>query len=99
MRKALSAVVALVLLIPTLAVSIDAQRPADPPKPYIDIYFVDTEGGQATLFISPDGRSLLFDTGTRGSNGRDLNRIAAVLKEAKVEVLDYVVVTHYHGDH
>ena len=93
------AVVALLLSISSLPISIAAQRPADPPKPNIDIYFIDTEGGQATLFISPDGRSVLFDTGTRGNNGRDLNRIVAVLKEAKVEVLDYVVVTHYHGDH
>jgi beta-lactamase superfamily II metal-dependent hydrolase len=99
MRKAVYSVVALLLLLPAIPVGIDAQRPADPPKTYIDIYFIDTEGGQATLFISPDGQSMLFDTGTRGSNGRDLNRILAALKEAKVEVLDYVVVTHYHGDH
>ena len=99
MRRAVFFVVALLLLLAGIPAGIGAQRPADPPKPYVDVYFIDTEGGQATLFISPDGRSLLFDTGTRGSDGRDLNRILAALKEARVEVLDYVIVTHYHGDH
>ena len=99
MPKTVFPVVALLLLIAGIPAGIDAQRPADPPKPYVDIYFIDTEGGQATLFISPDGRSILFDTGARGSDGRDLNRILAALKEARVEVLDYVIVTHYHGDH
>jgi competence protein ComEC len=99
MRKIMFSVVALLLLMPVIAVKMHAQRPADPPKSYIDIYFIDTEGGQATLLISPDGQSMLFDTGTGGANGRDLNRILAALKDAKVEVLDYVVVTHYHGDH
>jgi competence protein ComEC len=99
MRRIVFSLVTILLLTANIDVGIDAQRPADPPKPYIDIYFIDTEGGQATLFMSPDGQSMLFDTGTRGGNGRDLNRILAALKDAKVEVLDYVIVTHYHGDH
>ena len=99
MRKSAVCALALLLLMAGIPSGIGAQRPADPPKPYVDVYFIDTEGGQATLFIAPDGRSLLFDTGTRGSDGRDLNRIVAALKEARVEVLDYVIVTHYHGDH
>jgi competence protein ComEC len=87
-----------------------------PPKPQgqkpLDIYFLDTEGGQATLFVSPSGQSMLVDTGFPGNQGmpqsgaastppitRDADRITAVLKLANVTVLDYVVVTHYHGDH
>src|SRR5688572_26706608 len=65
----------------------------------LDFYFIDTEGGQATLVISPTRESMLIDTGTGGNEGRDINRIMAALKEAGVEVLDHVIVTHYHGDH
>lgn len=77
----------------------------------LDIYFLDTEGGQATLFVSPSGRSMLVDTGFAGNQGmtgvdasasgitRDLDRIMTVLKLANVNVLDYVVITHFHGDH
>jgi competence protein ComEC len=80
-------------------------------KKPLDIYFLDTEGGQATLFVSPSGQSMLVDTGFAGNQGmppaaantpgvtRDADRIMAVLKLANVSVLDYVVITHYHGDH
>src|SRR5580693_2920127 len=80
-------------------------------KKPLDIYFLDTEGGQATLFISPSGQSMLVDTGFPGNQGalpaeanapgitRDADRIMSVLKLANVAVLDYVVITHYHGDH
>jgi competence protein ComEC len=87
-----------------------AQQPSQL-KP-LDIYFLDTEGGQATLFVSPSGQSMLVDTGFAGNQGaatpaesnasgitRDADRIMAVLKTANVNVLDYVVITHYHGDH
>ena len=64
-------------------------------------YFIDVEGGQATLFITPAGQSVLIDTGFpgAGTNDRDANRIAAAAKEAGVKQLDYLIVTHYHGDH
>lgn len=81
----------------------------------MDVYFIDTEGGQATLFVSPtSGESMLVDTGFAGGVpdkpetpaaaalppiGRDASRIMEVLKQAQVTVLDYVVITHYHGDH
>src|SRR5437870_187357 len=70
------------------------------PPTTLDVYFIDTEGGQATLFISPTGQTLLFDTGTGGDNGRDADRITNIIKQAAVEQqLDHVVVSHYHGDH
>ena len=47
-------------------------------------YFIDVEGGQATLFVGPDGESLLVDTGRTGFNGRDADRIAAACKAAGV---------------
>jgi len=60
------------------------------------MYFIDVEGGQSTLVITPKGESILFDTGWPGS--RDADRIAAVAKMAGLKRIDYVVVTHYHLD-
>jgi competence protein ComEC len=65
----------------------------------LQIYFVDVEGGQATLFVTPQGQSLLIDTGWPGNNGRDANRIAAAAKDAGIKKIDFVLVTHYHDDH
>jgi competence protein ComEC len=65
----------------------------------LDIYFIDVEGGQATLIVSPGGESMLVDTGWSDHNFRDALRIAAAAKAAKVKKLDYVVITHYHEDH
>src|SRR5438045_7636038 len=65
----------------------------------LDVYFIDVEGGQATLIISPSGQSMLVDTGWPGFNGRDADRIAAAAKLAGIKQIDYVVITHYHRDH
>jgi competence protein ComEC len=63
----------------------------------LDIYFIDTEGGQSTLYVGPTGESLLVDSGNAG--GRDLARILEVLKGAGVRQIDHMWSTHYHGDH
>ena len=65
----------------------------------LDIYFIDVEGGQATLYVSPSGQSMLVDAGYSGVGGRDATRIAAAAKQAGLQQIDYLVVTHYHGDH
>ncbi|HEX4136833.1 MAG TPA: MBL fold metallo-hydrolase [Bryobacteraceae bacterium] len=65
----------------------------------LTVYFIDVEGGQSTLFVTPSGQSVLIDTGFPGFNGRDANRIAAAAKEAGVKQIDYLLITHYHGDH
>jgi len=65
----------------------------------LDVYFVDVEGGQATLFVSPSGQSLLVDTGWPGFNGRDAGRIVAAAKHAGLTKIDYLLITHYHMDH
>jgi len=65
----------------------------------LQIYFVDVEGGQATLFVTPDKHSLLVDTGWPGNEGRDADRIMAAAKMAGINSIDYVLLTHYHDDH
>jgi beta-lactamase superfamily II metal-dependent hydrolase len=72
--------------------------PADTQKP-LQIYFVDVEGGQATLFVTPAGQSLLIDTGWPGFDGRDADRIVAAAKNAGLKKIDFVLLTHYHRDH
>ena len=63
----------------------------------LTIYYIDTEGGQSTLFVGPAGESLLVDTGNAGD--RDLGRIADTLRTAGVTKIDHLWTTHYHGDH
>jgi len=66
----------------------------------LDIYVVDVEGGNATLFVSPSGESLLIDTGNGGAAApRDAGRIMAAMKDAGVTQLDHLITTHWHGDH
>jgi competence protein ComEC len=65
----------------------------------LDIYFIDVEGGQATLYVSPAGQSMLVDAGYPGFGGRDAGRIVAAAKQAGLQRIDYLVITHYHGDH
>jgi len=73
--------------------------PAPEARKTLQIYFVDVEGGQSTLFVTPEGRSLLVDTGWPGNNGRDADRIVAAAKAAGIQKIDYVLITHFHEDH
>lgn len=65
----------------------------------LKLYFIDVEGGQATLIVTPSGQSMLVDTGWPTDTLRDAERIAAAVKKAGVDTLDYLVITHYHADH
>ena len=66
----------------------------------LDIYLVDVEGGNATLFVSPAGESLLMDAGNAGAGAvRDAERIVAAIKDAGLRQIDHHITTHYHGDH
>jgi beta-lactamase superfamily II metal-dependent hydrolase len=84
-----------------LTVSLLASAWAAPPprQKMLQVYFVDVEGGQATLFVTPAHQSLLIDTGWPGNNGRDADRIVAAAKAAGISKLDYVLITHFHRDH
>ena len=66
----------------------------------LDIYWIDVEGGAATLIVTPDGETVLMDAGWAGRGDRDPKRIEHVLKhEAKAEKLNYFITSHFHGDH
>lgn len=90
MKRLLFALVVLILAFP-LAL-------ASAPKP-LSIYFIDVEGGQATLFVSPSGESMLVDTGWADHGGRDAQRIVAAARNAGIHQIDDLVITHYHADH
>ena len=90
------AIALLLLCLALAAASPAAQAGSDDT---LEIYLVDVEGGEATLFVAPSGESMLVDTGWPGFDGRDADRIAAAAADAGVTQIDYLVVTHFHGDH
>jgi beta-lactamase superfamily II metal-dependent hydrolase len=63
----------------------------------LDIYVIDVEGGKATLFVTPNGETVLLDSGNPGP--RDQERITSVLNAVGVKQIDFLVTTHYHVDH
>jgi beta-lactamase superfamily II metal-dependent hydrolase len=66
----------------------------------LQIFFIDVEGGQATLIVTPAGESLLIDAGYGGARGsRDPDRILAAAAQAGLDRIDYLLITHFHNDH
>jgi len=76
----------------------------------LDIYFIDVEGGQSTLIVTPAGESFLIDAGYPGdgtftskpgdpAKARDAQRILAAARDAGVKRIDYLLLSHYHADH
>lgn len=89
-----------------LSIEVAAAAPAKT----LDVYFIDVEGGQSTLLVTPKGESLLIDTGWAGNGSpgakagdpaqsRDANRIFAAARDAGIRQIDYALITHFHGDH
>ena len=71
---------------------------AGPADNRLDLYWIDVEGGAATLVVTPAGEGLLLDTGNLGR--RDPERIVKVAGEiAGLKQIEHLVITHYHGDH
>lgn len=64
----------------------------------LEIYLIDTEGGQATLIVSPSGQSLLVDAGFTNYSGRDADRILAAAKQAHVKKIDYLLITDHRPE-
>jgi competence protein ComEC len=75
--------------------SVRAQAPKT-----LDIYIVDVEGGNATLFVTPARESVLIDTGNGGAAAvRDADRIMAAVKAAGISQIDTLITSHWHADH
>src|SRR5438552_16143390 len=88
--RSLTACVVLALM-PPLGESAEKERG-------LDIYFIDTEGGAATLLVTPLGESVLIDCGNPGK--RDAERIHQVAtQQAGLKAIDHLAITHWHVDH
>ena len=72
---------------------------AQPPGPGLDIYWIDVEGGAATLVVTPERRSILMDAGWARADERDARRIQDAMQDAGVDRIDYFIASHFHGDH
>jgi len=80
-----------------LAAPVMAQTRATKP---LEIYVIDVESGNATLFVTPSGETVLIDTGNGGAQAaRDAGRIVEAAKDAGVTKIDHLIITHWHGDH
>src|ERR1044071_734998 len=85
------------LALAALATPARAQTPA---SKGLEIYVVDVEGGNATLFVTPSGETVLIDTGNGGTQAaRDASRIVEAARDAGVTKIDHLIITHWHGDH
>ena len=69
------------------------------PSRSLKIYFIDVEGGAATLIVTPAGESVLLDAGWDTPDGRDAKRIQQAMQLAGITSIDHLVVSHYHRDH
>ncbi len=88
----------LVVFLMLASLAFGQQRRPQRPRT-LDIYWIDVEGGAATLIISPTGESMLVDTGFPGQEDRDAKRIAQAAVTAGLSRIDHLLITHYHADH
>jgi competence protein ComEC len=106
----------LVLFLALAAGAIPAQPVSQANKKSGDlkIIVIDADGGAATLFLTPEGKSLLVDAGwPEGRRGprpqpgapppppttSSADRIAAAASSLGIKKIDYLLMTHYHIDH
>jgi competence protein ComEC len=85
----------------TLLIQAGPDRASAQTRTTLDIYVVDVEGGNATLFVPPSGETVLIDTGNVAPDAaiRDAERIVAAAKDAGITQIDHLITTHWHGDH
>jgi beta-lactamase superfamily II metal-dependent hydrolase len=93
MRRPLTLAAAVVVAIATSGLTFAQNTPAN-----LQIHWIDTEGGAATLIVSPAGESLLIDTGYPDGD-RDAKRILAAAQKAGISKIDHVLISHFHNDH
>ena len=77
------------------AVALSAQEPTET----LDIYWIDVEGGAATLIVTPGRESILMDAGWGRPDERDAARIQAAMTDADIDRIDYFIASHFHSDH
>lgn len=82
--------------------------PAPAAEGTLKVVSIDVEGGGGTLFVTPEGKSLLIDTGWPSGYGllpspdgakNSADRIAAAAGKLGLSKIDYLIITHYHMDH
>src|SRR6266581_617114 len=94
----LSMIFLLVLVVAVFVVALPAAQSRTSKS--LEVYVIDVEGGNATLFVTPSHESLLIDTGNAGAAAaRDAGRIADAIKDAGLQQIDHLIITHWHGDH
>src|SRR5262249_53906689 len=90
----------LMMAVASAALLASAYGAAAQTRTTLDIYVVDVEGGNATLFVPPSGESVLIDTGNVAPAAvRDAERIMAAVKDAGLTQIDHLITTHWHNDH
>jgi len=112
-QRTIAGVVAIIGLVLVTATA-DAQIKASSVSKDLKIVVPDVEGGAAVLFVTPEGKSLLIDTGWPPGIGgpravpgappppplpSSADRIAAAAASLGVRKIDYLIMTHYHLDH
>ena len=99
-RASMKSKTAVYFVMAAFASSVFLQPAAGQAPKTLDIYVIDVEGGNATLFVAPSGESLLIDTGNAGNQAaRDAARILEATKAAGLTQIDHLIITHWHGDH
>lgn len=81
--------------------AVGAARAEEGPKERgLDIYFIDVQGGAATLLVTPERETILVDSGWPNRIHRSGEAIEKVLREvAGLDRIDHYVTTHWHLDH
>lgn len=97
------------LVITLFAARVSSKPGASDRSRDLRIVTVDVEGGAGVLFVTPEGKSLLIDTGwppgigwprpAPGAAPSSADRIAAAAAALGVTKIDYLLMTHYHIDH
>jgi len=86
-------------------VSLAAASPAAAPAKPLRLVSIDVEGGGGTLFVTPQGKSILLDAGWPATmhgtppTPSSVSRIVAATKALGVSKIDILIITHYHLDH